>query len=198
MGTCKVTKTMHRKDLIEKLEKYRPFFDSEEKERRKILNFVKSNENCFERSNVSGHITGSCWLEDYDGEKFLMTKHKKLKKWLPLGGHADGDNDIIRVAVKEAHEESGLENIELVSSDIFDLSVHLIPEYKGVPAHYHYDIRFLLRASKPGEQIQMSDESTDLAWFTDIPKSSLESDGEVLIRMLNKWRDFHRSQKISA
>ena len=105
MGTCKVTKTMHRRDLIERLEKYRPFCNSEEKERRKILDFVKSNENCFERSNMSGHITGSCWLEDYDGEKFLMTEHKKLKKWLPLGGHADGDNDIIRVAMKEAHEE---------------------------------------------------------------------------------------------
>jgi len=139
---------MHRKDLIEKLERYRPSCESEERDRKKILDFVKSNENCFERSNLFGHITGSCWLEDYDGEKFLMTEHKKLKKWLPLGGHADGDSDIIRVAMREAHEESGLDNIELVSADIFDLSVHLIPEYKGVPTHYHYDIRFLLRASK--------------------------------------------------
>lgn len=189
---------MHRKDLIEKLESYQASCDSEERDRKKIFDFVKSNETCFERSNIAGHITGSCWLEDYDGKKFLMTEHKKLKKWLPLGGHADGDSDIIRVAMKEAHEESGLENIELVSADIFDLSIHLIPEYKGVPVHYHYDIRFLLRASKQGEQIQMSDESTDLAWFTDIPESSLKSDGEVLIRMLNKWRDFHQPQKISA
>ncbi len=189
---------MHRRDLIEKLEKYRSFYDSEEKDRKAILDFVKSNENCFERSNMSGHITGSCWLEDYDGEKFLMTEHRKLKKWLPLGGHADGDNDIIRVAMKEAHEESGLENIELVSADIFDLSIHFIPEYKGVPAHYHYDIRFLLRASKQGEQIQISDESTDLAWFSDLPESSLKSDGEVLTRMLSKWRNFHEFRRICA
>ncbi|MBO4405367.1 MAG: NUDIX hydrolase [Alphaproteobacteria bacterium] len=186
---------MHRKDLTEKLERYQASCDSEEQDRKKILDFMKSNCDCFERSNMSGHITGSCWLEDYDGEKFLMTEHKKLKKWLPLGGHADGDNDIIRVAMREAHEESGLDNIELVSADIFDLSVHLIPEYKGVPAHYHYDIRFLLRASKQGEQIKMSDESTDLAWFTDIPESSSKLDGGVLVRMLNKWKNFRESQE---
>lgn len=184
---------MHRKDLIEKLERYKASCDSEEKDRKKILDFVKSNSDCFERSNLSGHITGSCWLENYNGEKFLMTEHKKLKKWLPLGGHADGDSNIILVAVKEAHEESGLKNIELVSADIFDLSIHLIPEYKEVPAHYHYDIRFLLRASKQGEQIQMSDESTDLAWFSDIPEYDSERDNEVLIRMLNKWKDFRGS-----
>ncbi len=189
---------MHRKDLMEKLEKYQAFCDSEENDRKATLDFVKSNSDCFERSNLSGHITGSCWLENYNGEKFLMTEHKKLKKWLPLGGHADGDSNIIRVAMKEAHEESGLKNIELVSTDIFDLSVHMIPEYKGIPAHYHYDIRFLLRASKQGEQVQMSDESTDLAWFSDIPQYESKKDSEVLIRMLNKWRNFHEAQKLSA
>ncbi len=189
---------MHRKDLLEKLERYQASCDSEEKDRKKILNFVKSNENCFERSNLSGHITGSCWLENYDGEKFLMTEHKKLKKWLPLGGHADGDSDIIRVSIKEAHEESGLKNIELISADIFDLSVHMIPEYKEVPAHYHYDIRFLLRASKQGEQIQMSDESTDLDWFSDLPENNSERDKEVLIRMMNKWKNFHEPKQLSA
>ena len=189
---------MHRRNLIEKLEKYRASCASEEKDRKAILDFVKSNENCFERSNLSGHITGSCWLENYDGEKFIMTEHKKLKKWLPLGGHADGDSDIIRVAMKEAHEESGLKNIDLISEDIFDLSVHLIPEYKNEPAHYHYDIRFLLRASKQGERIQMSDESTDLDWFSDLPENNSERDNEVLVRMMNKWRDFHESKRRSA
>ena len=85
-----------------------------------------------------------------------------------------------------------------MSADIFDLSVHLIPEYKGVPTHYHYDIRFLLRASKQGEPIQMSDESTDLAWFSDIPEYDSERDNEVLIRMQNKWRNFHESKQFSA
>ncbi len=189
---------MHRKNLVEKLEKYRTSCNSEEKDRENILTFVKSNKNCFERSNLSGHITGSCWLEDYYGKKFLLTKHKKLKKWLQLGGHADGDNDIIQVAMKEALEESGLKNIELVSEDIFDLSVHLIPKYKDVPAHYHYDIRFLLRASNKEELIRMSNESIDLKWFDDIPEDNPQADNEILTRMMNKWRKFRRFSKISA
>ena len=184
---------MHREDLIEKLRKYRTDDEVEEPDRVKIIKFVEKYKNCFERSQSLGHITGSCWLENYDGTKFLLTKHKKLKFWLQLGGHADGDNDIIRVSMKEAHEESGLKNIELVSSEIFDLGVHLIPQYKNVPSHYHYDIRFLLRASNSNENIIISDESTDLAWFTEIPKDNPGEVNRDMIRMIRKWKNFRRS-----
>jgi len=183
---------MHRKNLIEKLQRYKASNEIEESDRIKILEFVKSHEDCFERSQASGHITGSCWLENYEGTKFLLTKHKKLGFWLQLGGHADGDNDVIRVSLKEAHEESGLKNIELVSADIFDLGAHLIPPYKNVPAHYHYDIRFLLRASNSNEKISMSDESTDLDWFSDIPKSNPEEANRDMLRMIKKWRSFRK------
>ena len=184
---------MHRKDLIEKLRKYHTDDEIEESDRIKIIKFVEKYEDCCERSQSLGHITGSCWLENYDGTKFLLTKHKKLKCWLQLGGHADGDGNIIRVSMKEAREESGLENIELVSADIFDLGVHLIPQYKNVPAHYHYDIRFLLRASNSNEKIIMSDESTDLGWFSDAPEDNLEEANRDLIRMIRKWKNFKRS-----
>jgi len=184
---------MHRKDLIEKLRKYRTDDEIEESDRINIIKFVEKYEDCFERSQSLGHITGSCWLENYDGTKFLLTKHKKLKFWLQLGGHADGDNDIIRVSMKEAHEESGLESIGLVSADIFDLGVHLISQYKNVPAHYHYDIRFLLRASNSNEEIIMSDESTDLDWFTEIPKDNPDEANRDMIRMIRKWKNFRRS-----
>lgn len=180
---------MHRRDLIEKLRKYRTDDEVEEADRIKIIKFVKKHRDCFERSQTSGHITGSCWLENYDGTKFLLTKHKKLKIWLQLGGHADGDSDIIRVSIKEACEESGLKNIELVSTDIFDLGVHLIPQYKNVPPHYHYDIRFLLRASSSNENIIISDESTDLGWFSDIPKDNPEEANRDMIRMMRKWKN---------
>lgn len=180
---------MHRKNLIEKLQSYRTDDEIEESDRIKIIKFIQKYGDCFERSQPLGHITGSCWLENYDGTKFLLTKHKKLKIWLQLGGHADGDNDIIRVSMKEACEESGLENIELVLTDIFDLGVHLIPQYKNVPPHYHYDIRFLLRASNSNENIIISDESTDLGWFSDIPKDNPEEVNRDLIRMMRKWKN---------
>ena len=117
------------------------------------------------------------------------TKHKKLKSWLQLGGHADGDSDIIRVSLKEAHEESGLKNIELISADIFDLGVHLIPKCKNIPQHYHYDIRFLLRASNLNENIIMSNESTDLDWFSDIPEDNPAEANRDIFRMMVKWKN---------
>lgn len=183
---------VHRKNLIEKLQKYQTSDEIEELDRIKILKFIESHEDCFERSQTSGHITGSCWLEDYEGTKFLLTKHKKLGFWLQLGGHADGDSDIIRVSLKEAHEESGLKNIELVSADIFDLGAHLVPSYQNIPAHYHYDIRFLLRASNLNEKISMSDESTDLDWFSNIPKDNPEKANRDMFRMMRKWKIFHK------
>jgi 8-oxo-dGTP pyrophosphatase MutT (NUDIX family) len=86
-----------------------------------MLQFLDAHEDCFERSRLVGHFCGSCWLENCDGTKFLLTLHGKHKRWTPLGGHADGDSDILRVAMREAREESGLEHIDLVSDEIFDI-----------------------------------------------------------------------------
>ena len=178
---------MHRNNLREKLEEYDPnnFEEVEAKER--MLNFLDANVDCFERSLQQGHFTGSCWLENYDGTKFLLTLHRKIKMWLQVGGHADGDNDLARVALKEAHEESGLEHIELISPKIFDLSVHLVPEYKGIHAHYHYDVLFIAKATDANEDIKISDESDDLKWFSEPTAEVINADNEIL-RMFEKWK----------
>lgn len=188
---------MHRNDLRERLEKYQPTDQAEKADKAKMLDFLKINENCFERTLTTGHFTGSCWLENYDGTKFLLTLHKKIGLWLQLGGHADGDSDIVRVALKEAHEESGLKHIELVSPDIFDVSVHLVGEYKGIPAHYHYDVRFLLRAADSREEITISEESTDLRWFGE-PPIPRDFHGSELWRMFDKWKAMSRKYPVRA
>ena len=178
---------MYRKNLREKLERYNPSDEHEIYYKKQMLEFL-NNKDCFERSLAFGHFTGSCWFENYDGSKFLLTLHKKLKSWFQLGGHADGDSDILRVALKEAHEESGINHIELVSNDIFDISVHLVPDYKNIPAHYHYDVRFFVRASDPKENIQISDESDDLRWFSE----PLNDGNAEIHRMFGKWKQFKR------
>jgi hypothetical protein len=156
-----------------------------------MLDFLNSHEGCFERSLSIGHFTGSCWLVNRDGTKFLLTLHKKIGRWLQLGGHADGDPDLARVSLKEAREESGLRNIELLSDEIFDIGVHLISEYKGIRAHYHYDVRFLLKTTDNDEDIQISDESNDLRWFE--KASLLPSDsGTNIPRMFEKWKNLQR------
>jgi hypothetical protein len=182
---------VHRKNLREKLERYNPTGEEEVASRAKTLEFIDSHADCFERSLSIGHFTGSCWLVNRDGTKFLLTLHKKIGRWLQLGGHADGDPDLARVSLKEAREESGLQNIGLLSDEIFDVGVHLISEYEGIPAHYHYDVRFLLKTTDNDEDIQISAESNDLKWFEEL--SALPPNSGVNIsRMFEKWKGDNR------
>ncbi|MDR0942798.1 MAG: NUDIX hydrolase [Holosporales bacterium] len=181
---------MHGKKLLDLLENYNPTDEGEIYSKQRLLSFLKEEPNCFKRENKAGHFTGSCWLENCDGTKFLLTKHKKLGVWWKLGGHADGDPDILNVSIREAVEESGLKKIKPVSYEIFDADYLVSPAYKEVPAHYHYDVTFLLRAYDKDEKIQISDESDDLKWFEEPP---LDDGSElarafVLKRTFEKWK----------
>ena len=173
---------MKRKLLLDLLEIY----SGDKGTLKQLKEFVKSQENCFERTNLSGHITASCWLVSKDGQRVLLTHHKKLDKWLQPGGHCDGDHDVLRAALKEAREESGIYDWEIVSGEVFDIDIHLIPARKNEPEHFHYDVRFLLRA-KEDEQYTVSDESHDLAWV-DIEKLEEYTSEESMHRMNSKWR----------
>lgn len=177
---------MHRKQLIDLLNRYMPVDHEEKASKEQILSFVNVQSDCFERTLEIGHITASCWLVNYDNTKALLTHHKKLNKWFQLGGHCDGDSDVVRVALKEAQEESGLKHLKAVSGEIFDISIHLIPQHKDVPAHYHYDIRFLLQAIG-NEDVMISDESHDLMWINK-DGSNLPEDSDSVSRMVTKWQ----------
>jgi 8-oxo-dGTP pyrophosphatase MutT (NUDIX family) len=139
----------------------------------------------FARERRAGHFTASAWLVSGDGRRVLLTHHRKLGRWLQLGGHADGDQDLARAALREAREESGLDGLVLAPG-IFDLDRHRIPEHGGVPAHWHYDVRYVVRA-RGDEAFTVSGESHALAWR---PVADLADapglDGSVR-RMARKW-----------
>ena len=176
---------MHRQDLLDKLRRYTPINPAEIESRRRIIQFVESTPECFNRSHLPGHITGSAWLIDESAGRVLLTHHRKLDKWLQLGGHCDGDADVLNVALKEAVEESGIADITAVSSDIFDLDVHPIPARGDVAEHLHYDIRFLCRIHGDHTYL-ISDESHELAWLT--PDAILDMHvGQSILRMREKW-----------
>ncbi len=153
----------------------------------RVLSFIRHSADCFKRSHSEGHITGSAWLLDPTGQRVLLTLHRKLGRWLQPGGHADGDADTLRVALKEAQEESGIEGIEPLSHEIFDVDIHEIPARPaaGEPPHFHYDIRYLLRA--PHTRFCLSDESDALAWFSadELPAQTQE---DSILRMLRLWQ----------
>ena len=173
-----------RAPLCKALQKYAEKHPEQKITADKMLDFVRSTPHCFERSNAAGHMTGSAWLLNPAGDKALLTLHHNLQRWMQTGGHADGDPDSLRVALKEAEEESGITGLVPISDEIFDIDIHLIPARpaKGEPAHYHYDVRYLLRA--PHEQFVISHESDDLAWWRveDFATRAAELDASVLRR----------------
>ncbi len=148
------------------------------------IRFVSDHPECLLRSCVPGHLTGSAWIVDAGRSRTLLTHHLKLDKWLQLGGHADGEPDLLAVALNEAREESGLTRLRAVSASIFDLDRHWIPARKSDPGHFHYDLRFMIEAD-PTEPLVISHESKDLAWVDLTKVRSLNSE-ESMARMVRK------------
>lgn len=147
--------------------------------------FAAAHADCCERTLSIGHFTGSAWLVSADGERVLLTHHRKHDRWLQLGGHADGDGDLQNVALREAAEESGLADLS-AESGIFDVDRHVIPARGSEPEHWHYDLRFVVRA-RGSEDFIVGEESHDLAWrsirvIVDDPHAD-----ESLRRMARKW-----------
>ncbi|GHB95829.1 NUDIX hydrolase [Thermomonas carbonis] len=141
--------------------------------------------NPYVRERIGGHFTASCWLVDRSGERTLLTHHRKLGLWLQLGGHADGERDLRIAALKEAEEESGLPELRIEPA-IFDLDRHWIPEHKGVAAHWHYDVRYVVHAGED-EAYTVSEESHDLAW-RNIAELVREAGTDPSVqRMARKW-----------
>ncbi|WP_238346246.1 NUDIX hydrolase [Luteimonas saliphila] len=139
----------------------------------------------FERTRLAGHFTASAWLVDRSRQRVLLTHHRKLGLWLQLGGHADGDRDLARVALREAEEESGLCGLR-VEPGIFDLDRHHIPAHGDVPGHWHYDVRYVVHAG-PSEDFVVSAESHALAW-REIHEIADDADADAsLRRMARKW-----------
>ena len=143
----------------------------------------------FVRERLDGHFTGSAWLVNAAGTHLLMTHHRKLDRWLQLGGHADGDRDLAAVALKEAEEESGLVGL-VVEPEIFDLDRHWIPERKDVPGHWHYDARYVVRTTG-SEDFAISDESHALAWREIAPMLDDPVIEPSIRRMAEKWVSKH-------
>jgi 8-oxo-dGTP pyrophosphatase MutT (NUDIX family) len=177
---------MHRNQLRSLLKKYQP--TSEEvvyKDR--MLAFLDEHEDAFERSLTIGHFTASAWITSFDDSQALLMHHAKLNIWVQLGGHADGDTDLLAVAVKEAQEESGIMGIEPVSVEIFDIDIHTIPANSKNIAHEHFDVRFIVRVISDEKVIQ-NHESKELRWI-DGDIYALPTQERSVVRLFEKWQN---------
>ena len=186
-----------RQNLLRQLRDYQSPYDIEMAFKERFIVLLENHEDCFERSLLKGHITGSAWIVDESMNYAFMTHHAKLNKWLQPGGHADGDENVARVALKEALEESGMQGLKLYSPELFDLDIHIIPERKGIPEHEHYDIRFIIQVDK-NTPFQVSEESNELAWIR-LERLKTETDeNESILRMVEKTRSIQSKMSASA
>lgn len=175
----------HKKtyDLIEN---YQPLYQKELIFKEKMLELIYTCEDCFLRSCRVGHFTASAFLMNKELTHVLLMHHTKLDKWMQLGGHCDGDSDILNVAIKEAQEESGINEIKPLSAEIFDIDIHLIPPNRNDESHYHFDVRFLLHAYND-DKIQKNHESKELRWI-EKDSMNLPSSSDSVTRMFEKIR----------
>lgn len=161
---------MDRKSLMKEITFYATRFAEEQKFIPLFLELL-NQERCFHREHLPGHITGSAWIVNKDRSKVLLVNHAKLNRWLQPGGHADGDENVLNVALRESNEETGVKDFHILQKEIFDLDIHTIPARKDFPQHQHYDIRYLLEADEKDPLI-VSEESHDVKW---IPLNELAS-----------------------
>ena len=175
---------MHRNKVLALIDEYQRRYPLETDVTR-LAQFVRRQPRCFERDCFDdGHVTGSAWLVDQSGSRVLLTHHRKLKKWLQLGGHSDGDNDPLAVAQREAEEESGL-SVRPVAQTILDVDIHAIPPRGRDPEHLHYDLRVALEVVG-SDRFRVSDESLDLEWIdiNDVKRLTIE---ESVLRLARKF-----------
>lgn len=187
IGTQDAPQKITRDDLIIDLQS----FKSTSSENTLIPHFLEllKSDRCFYRDHFEpGHITGSALLLNLTGDQVLMNYHKGLNKWLHFGGHADGEEDIFAVAIRETMEESGLTAFKPVSPSIIDIDIHSIPANpnKNEPAHEHFDIRYIMRMTTEDKTPVISPESVKLQWMTFDEASDCVDDNDSLQRLLSK------------
>jgi 8-oxo-dGTP pyrophosphatase MutT (NUDIX family) len=174
--------------LIDSLNAYTPADKKEETDHRFILTFIRTRARPFDRGNFDAHLTGSAIVVDGTRRHVLLGYHRKLNRWLQLGGHGEpGDTDGLQVALREACEESGLAGLHPFPSapQPFDVDVHEIPQHADVPPHLHLDLRYVLSTRTPGDPVYDPNEHDDVRWFTWADALAMDVDAS-LARCLRK------------
>ena len=155
--------------LLEELKQYRPWNEQEARDREELLRRLESGEPLYHREPAA-HLTASAWVVSPDRTRVLMAYHNLYDSWAWLGGHADGERDLLAVALRETREESGLEAVRPVSERVYSVEILTVDghEKRGeyVSSHLHMNVTFLLEANPSAPIRSKPDENSRVAWFT--------------------------------
>ena len=165
--------------MIREIERFVPLCEQERQDKEIMLHFLRTNPDAYERSNSMAHMTASSWVISPDGRHVVMVYHNIYGSWSWTGGHADGDSDLLAVAIREVQEETGLRHLQPVGEGIISLECLTVEghEKKGqyVSSHIHHNVTYLLRAGDEDLQ-EKPDENSGVAWFT--PEEALAASTE--------------------
>ena len=156
--------------LMENIRAYRPCCEQEERDKALMLDFLAKNPDAISRENLAAHLTASVWAVNAARDKVLMVYHKIYDSWSWIGGHADGESDLLAVALRECREETGAEHVRPVSEEIFSLEVLTVDghEKRGVyvPSHLHLNLTYLVEVDGADELRPCEAENSGVRWFT--------------------------------
>ena len=154
--------------LKENLEKYIPYNEQEEADKEVMLSYINNFDNVLTRENKYGHFTSSAFVLNRERTKILMAYHKIYDSWAWVGGHSDGDSDLLHVAMKEAKEETGIKNVTPISENIYSLEIITVNGHekrgKYVASHVHLNATYLLEADESEEIHIKEDENSGVKW----------------------------------
>lgn len=155
---------------IEMIKKYKPFNVQEKEDIALIIKAEEIFKDILTRENKFGHLTSSAFIINKDHNKVLCIYHNIYKSWTWVGGHADGDDDMLYVAKKETTEETSLKNFKAISElpisiEILPISSH-VRKGKYVPAHQHFNVTYLFEADEREEIHVLEDENSNIGWLT--------------------------------
>ena len=171
-------------EILESIERYIPFNDQEERDRVLILRALREEKNIFSRENEAMHMTASAWVTNETQDRVLMAYHNLYDSWSWLGGHADGECDLLSVALREVCEESGITRVRPASEEIFSLEILTVDghEKRGryVSSHLHLNVTYLLIADEEDALRIKPDENSGVKWFT--PEGAVEASSEPWFR----------------
>jgi 8-oxo-dGTP pyrophosphatase MutT (NUDIX family) len=164
---------------------YVPSDAQETLHRQSFLDLLRTTADPYSRSQfVPGHITASCYVID-SSCRLLLHHHRRLNRWLQMGGHLEAGERPLDAALREAAEESGLRDLELAFDGIADLDVHVIPAGRGEPEHRHFDVRYIAQTASPDSIAMDVQESNELMWV-ELDRAAELMSGEESLRVIRK------------
>lgn len=155
--------------LPEQIMAFIPFNEQERRDKQELLSWLDSGADIYTRRCNAAHLTASAWVVSPDLTQVLMAYHNLYDSWSWLGGHADGDRDLLAVSMREVREESGLTAVRPVSPHIYSLEILTVDghEKRGayVSSHLHLNVTYLLEADPAAPVRRKPDENSAVAWF---------------------------------